>query len=421
MDEKQIQKAISESLSHAVFYDAQRQAVWERVKGEKPMKKRNLVALVCGVVLTLALAGMALASALGVFGQLAAIQEEAQTAQRMQKLDENADMLNQQVSLEAPASAAPATEVDTTGQMILNHLQERRFELTLSQTYYDGTRLYYAYTLKTGAPSQCWQGEGQPTGVSEWLMEETGKRYEQVWSHEDAALDQTIQSWLNHHSSSWIAFESWSLGDGAATTDGTDLPVVNAQSWMVDSCTLQGYQEVELPEELVGSDWLEMELCVLYGASLYHQDETGVRWAHFAQPENRGILRIPFTVRRNGQLTELACSARFESYQARASLQASDVDIHGKVVLSCPGAWTDTVVQSAEGASDEDVIINYHLMADDTMARNLEGSLSARESGVLEISVRFDLPKELDGLTLVPEYALAGFKPEEAIWLQPQW
>lgn len=411
MDENQIRKAVSESLSRVAFPDARQQAVLEQIRGGKAMEKKRIsVALVCAVVLTLALAGAALAAALGVFGQLAT---DEMTAQRMEKLEESADLLNQHVELEASTEARPA-EAETVYQTILNHQYGRSFALTLNQTYYDGSKLYYTYTLKAD-PTQTWQGEGLPTGFDAWDVEDMGRRYEDVWANEYQELDQTIRHWLNGHENGWFAYETWGLGDGADTADGTYLQIINSNEQWLDDCTMQGYQEVELPEELIGSEQLDIVLTVMYGASMYHQDETGVRWAHVAPSENRGILHVPFTVHMNGSTAAISGSAAFEAYTASASLNVSDVDISGKVTLHCPTAWTDELIDRIEGESGDDVIIDYHLSVDGKEYANQEGVLHTIEDGVVEIGVRFDLAEEGASLSLIPVYVKAGSCPEEAI------
>ena len=60
------------------------------------------------------------------------------------------------------------------------------------------------------------------------MMEEPGKRYQEVWSHDDPALNQAIEAWLNSHESSWYAYESWGLGDGAMLQDGTCLQILDS-------------------------------------------------------------------------------------------------------------------------------------------------------------------------------------------------
>ena len=411
MDEAKVKSIISQSLSGVDFPDARKQQVLETIHGGKPMKKKFSLALVCSVILTLLMAGAALAAALGVFGRISASPYDAK---KLAQLDKAAAVMEQTVPLEAP-SAQPAAFAQTISDMILNRQQERVFKLTLNQTYYDGQKLYYSYTLQTDG-AQSWQGEGMPTGA-EWLMEEAGKRYEDVWSNDIPGRDEAITSWLGSHESSWIAHENWSLGDGARTADGQNLNIIGGDSEMLDECTLQGWQEVVLPEEIKGSDSLEIQLSVLYGASLYHQDETGVRWARIAQKENRGILHIPFTVYKNGQTQHMQGEAVFADYAVKAGLSISDVEISGKAILKAPAEWTDSLTARIENDHEGDVILSYHLMAGDEMLHNHGGSLSAPLDGRLEIGLLFDLPKSMENLMLVPEYAKSGLQPAESITL----
>jgi len=410
MDENRVKNLIAQSLSDACFPDARKQQVLDAVQGGKTVKKKMSLALVCAVVMTMLFAGAALAAVLGVFGRMNASPYDAQ---KLSKLDQAASVLDVTVPLEAPISET-AAPVQTDYDTILSRQQERTFELTLSQTYYDGKKLYYSYTLKTNG-AQSWQGEGMPTGIEEWLMEEAGKRYRDVWANDIPGRDEEIANWLGSHESSWIAHENWSLGDGAHTAAGDVLDIIGGDSEMLDECTLQGWQEVVLPESLAGQEELTVELSVLYGASLYHQDETGVRWAHIAQQENRGILRIPFTISKNGQTRHLHGQAAFADYAAKTGLTVSDVEISGKVILKVPKAWTAALTDRIENQNGGDVILDYHLMADGQMLRNHGGSLHTPIEGRLEIAVAFDLPETMNELVLIPEYAKAGIKPEEGI------
>lgn len=408
MDENRMRRIISQSLSRANFPDARKQQVFEEIKGEKPMKKKWSVALVCAMVLTMLAAGAALAAALGVFGQLG---QRGNDAHRLEQLEKVSDVVNISIPVAVPEAdtAIPKTVYDE----ILACQHERSFELTLNQTYYDGNKLYYSYTLTTD-DARTWQGEGKPTGISEWLMEESGKRYEEVWSHDIPGRDKAIQSWLGSHESSWIAHENWALGDGASSRDGCILEIISSDETM-EGNTLRGYQEVVVPDELKGQESLEIELTVLYGATLYHQDESGVRCAHITQEENRGILRLPFTVHQHGTAQYWQGEAAFAHYTAKAELCMSDVEMSGKILLQVPAVWTDTLTARIEGEDEGDVILDYHLMADGQLMRNHGGRLHTPASGQLEIDVLYDLPTAAKELALVPEYAKAGLQEAELI------
>lgn len=47
-----------------------------------------------------------------------------------------------------------------------------------------------------------------------------------------------------------------------------------------------------MPEGFTPDGDIEIELSILYGVSVYYQNENNVYWAHVATPENRGIFRF---------------------------------------------------------------------------------------------------------------------------------
>ena len=93
MDEMKIRSAVQQSLGNACFPDARKQAVLETIRGEKPMKKKLSLALVCALMLALALGGAALAAALGVFGRLSASPYDAQKLARLDEASETLDKI----------------------------------------------------------------------------------------------------------------------------------------------------------------------------------------------------------------------------------------------------------------------------------------------------------------------------------------
>lgn len=390
MNEEKLRQALKQSLSGTAFPAARQRAVWQQIKGEKPMKKKLSFALVCA--LTLLMAGTALAAALGVFGQFG-----------LKKLEENAVDVNVQASFTPTFSptAEPVTDYDRL--MALQY--DRSFTLDIHQAYCDGNKLYYSYTLQT-SPLHEFSGQGLPTGVESWYMEEPGKRYEDVWTNADEQRDAAIRQHLSENK--WYAYETWGLGDGARLADGTALNILAGDSRLLDECTLQGYQEVQLPDGFAAGDPLTFEVCILYGAQIVHQDETGVRQAHIVPPENRGILPLSVTVDLTGQTTVLTGAAAFEAYTAQVSLLISDVDISGTVQL--------TRKTPASQAAD-DLILSYALLADGQTLPNLDGGLRTTEEGVMEIGLRYDLPDDVSSLMLCPEYARTGVQQAEAILL----
>lgn len=415
LNEHKLSQALEQRLSGADFPAARQREVLKRIKGENGMKFKHTVALVCVVILTLALAGCALAAALGLFGQFGS--RNSGSEQRLMKLDEAAVAMNESISLSAPETAAPAVQPQTLYDQLVARQHGRTFDLTLNQAYCDGNKLYYSYTLTTNA-LESGGGEGVPTGFDHWDMEEPGKRYSEVWSVDGEETNNAIIAALDAYESAWYARDTFGIGDGASLSDGTPLNILDGDQTFVDERTIQGYQEVELPDGLPQSDTLEIEMNVLYGTSVYHQDAQGVRWAHVAQPENRGILRIPFTVSRTGSTAALGGQARFAAYTVNISLLVSDVDISGKAVIACPEEWARAVNAFDTGIAD--FILDYQLIADGTALPNQDGGIWIREDDMLEIGLRYDLPQSLEALALRPSYAKAGQAEKEAVELSAQ-
>lgn len=415
MNEERLRSALKACLSNADFPAERQREVLREIKGERVMKRK--VSLICAVILSLAVAGAAIAASLGVFGQLGEETINEQSRERLQKLDAASETIGAAVSVSAPDAQEQPAESQTDYDRILARQYGRSFELTLEQAYCDGTKLYFSYTLKHSAP-ETETGEGKPSGFGKWEIENQGKRYEEVWSHDDPTLDESIISWLDSHESGWYAYDSVGLGDGARLSDGTPLNIQDGEDQRLDETTIQGYQEVELPEGLEG-DTLEIELSVLYGTSVYYQDDTGVYWSHVAQPENRGILRIPFTVSLSGTTTSLSGEGSFEEYSAKASLLVSDVDISGDVVIDCPDVWKEHITDWVEGVSGTEYVISYSLCTSDGQnLSNKDGSFWLNEEGKLVIHVRYDLPEGTEGLRLRPEYSESGERENEdiALW-----
>ena len=410
MNEDKLRQALKTGLSGADFSAHRQRAVINAIKGETPMKPTKIsFALVCALILSLLMAGAALAAALGIFGSLG----DVYTSSRMQKLDEVSESVNLNAVLSVPAYEK-APEPETVYDQLLSRQYGRTFDLTIHQTYCDGNRLYYSYTLKTN-DAEVFRGEGMPTGFAEWTIGQPGMRYVDVWSNDIPQRDEEIIAWLDSCDAGWIAHETWDLGDGARTADGEYCEITGSETRRVDPYTIQGYQEVILPEGAAAEDGLTIELSVLYGASLYYQDETGVYFAHVAAPENRGILRIPVEISLNGQARQLSGQFTGEGYSAEAEVLVSDVDLSGRVLLHCPDEWTESVTNWESGT---DYLEHYVLVSNGKALRNLDVSLQVLSPGEMELSMRFDLPERLNGLSLRPVYFHSGEHPEEDIPLQ---
>ena len=298
VDEKKLGNALKACLSDSEFPLERRQAVLRAIrKEEKVVKKKISAALVFAIVLTLVVGGAALAANLGVFGQSVNDQQNEQSVGRLEKLENASATYNDTQAAQAPeqtATEAPKTVYDE----LMASLYNRRFNLTLNQAYFDGYKLYYSYTLTSDCKTGFITGDGMPTGFEKWDDTQEGK-FVGHYSLYDDNMNQEVVTYFSAHPKGYIAFESMGVGDGAAM-NGKPLMILDSGSEMVNEYTIQGYQEVERPDGFEPTDEIEIEMSILYGMSVYCQDENNVYFSHLMTPENRGIFRLPFKVKLNG-------------------------------------------------------------------------------------------------------------------------
>lgn len=159
MDEKELEHMLEKGLSDFDFSLERRQAVLQTIrKKENPVVKRKASAvLVLAVVLSLLIGGAALAATLGIFGHAAESGKNEQSVNRLQKLETASEIYNDTQAANAPAPAATEAPKNTYDALIAA-LYNSRFELTLNQAYYDGYKLYYAYTLTRDGQFYLWRG-----------------------------------------------------------------------------------------------------------------------------------------------------------------------------------------------------------------------------------------------------------------------
>ncbi len=140
-----------------------------------------------------------------------------------------------------------------------------------------------------------------------------------------------------------LAQDSVGVGDGVSIADGSPkgIPTMildSAEEWISDT-TLQGFQEVGLPEDYEVGERIVLLMSVLYSTTVYYQDNTGVYRTGIRQSGNRGILHIPFSVTVGGSAAEKTGTLSTGDYAAHASLTFTDVTAYGEVAFDA-GAWS---------------------------------------------------------------------------------
>ena len=167
----------------------------------------------------------------------------------------------------------------------------------------------------------------------------------------------------------------------------------------------------DCPEGLGSSPGFSYELCssrssnnfILYGVSVYYQNENNVYWAHVATPENRGIFRLPFMVTLNGKAEMITGTVATSTYSATATVTISDVDISGEVVFDAP-EWAAAFAANTDGEHPMSMpnINSYTLVTDGVEYRNLDGAYGVNADGQFVVRIRYNLPESRNSMTLRP-------------------
>ena len=402
MDEERLRDALKNRLRDAEFPEERQQAVLQAVrKDEKAVKRRASAALVFAIVMMLVFGGAAIAPGLGVFGQSGNDKRNEQSAVRLERLEDASMTVNDTQAAQAPSAPDASVQPKTVRDTMLKGLYERRFNLTLNQSYCDGNKLYYSYTLTTNTPLAWYSGEGTPSGFVSWDMQEEGK-YVDHYTNAVEENQRRIVTFFAGHPVGYIGRESMCVGDGAAM-NGKPLTILDSGETVIDDYTIQGFQEVELPEDVTPDGEIEIELSILYGVSLYAQDKNNVYWAHVATPENRGIFRLPFVVTLNGQTETVTGMVATSAYSAAATVMISDVDVSGEVVFDAP-SWAAAFEADADGKHPITMptINSYTLVAGGVEYPNLDGAYGVNADGQFFVRIRYDLPESRSSMILRP-------------------
>ena len=413
VDEQKLRNALKACLPQSEFPPERRQAVLRAIRKEEPIVKRKIsTALVFAIVMTLIVGGAALAANLGVFGQSVNNDDNEQSVGRLEKLEDVSATYNDTQAVTAPSQSA--TEAPKTiRDELMASLYNRRFNLTLNQAYYDGYKLYYSYTLTSDCKTGFITGDGMPTGFEKWDDTQEGK-FVGHYSLYDDNMNQEVVTYFSAHPKGYIAFESMGVGDGAAM-NGKPLMILDSGSEMVNEYTIQGYQEVEMPDGFEPTDEIEIEMSILYGMSVWAQDEKNVYHEYMMTPENRGIFRLPFKVKMNGQTETYTGSVTTSAYSAQATVRVSDVDISGEVVFDAP-EWAEAFEAGADGKHEMEMpyINSYTLVADGVELQNRDGAFGVNKDGKFFVWIRYDLPESMNSLVLVPNGSGIDYKAKIA-------
>ena len=124
-------------------------------------------------------------------------------------------------------------------------------------------------------------------------------------------------------------------------------------------------------------------------------------------PEDRGTLRLNFTVPLVGQADTYTGTVTTSAYSATATVTVSDVDISGEVVFDAPewvAAFENASAANMNGDSSAApaYIYDYNLIAGGEEYPNLDGAFGVNADGQFVVGIRYDLPADMSSMQLRP-------------------
>ena len=385
MTNEAVRAAIDDCLSGAGALPSVRAAVMNQLRGEDQVKKKFSVSIVFAMLLTLLMAGAAVAAGLGLFGQLG---EMGVGDARLPALE--------QVAGRVDASFTTADGVT----------------IAIDQAYYDGSRVFISYT-KSGPFEVVTLGEGRPEGLGECDWPRPGEKFGESFGFDSPSFLQ-IGDHLNAGGARWARRDFVNVHDGLRSGE-TDLEIIGGDTWLLEDGTMIGWKECVVPEE-IAADELVVSIGVFTSSTTFCQDETGLYEYYGDRP---AAMWHEFTVKKDatgGQ--QLAGAASGEGWTAEARLTASAIDMKGEIVLHCPQSWVE-IERSWENPQQIDCIREWVLFADGVQCGDwiVEG-IDPRVDGQLTFSILCRMGDATQELRLVPVYIQSGVHMDEVILLK---
>lgn len=382
--DKMIREAMDACLTGVDALPSRRADILRAAKGEKKMKRKMNLGLILALVLVLFTTSVAVAAELGLFGFLAQ-QEDADT--RLTGLD---------------AAATPVALTYTTPGGVT---------VTVQQSYYDGSRVFIAYTVE-GAYDKREFGEGDP-GVEKYDMEFPGEKYGESFG-EFGEKGKQMSSWLDGSAPRWVKVTHVNVHDNLDVGDET-LNIIGSGEATDAQGRLICWKECEVPAD-IAADELTVAIGIYTTQTTYYQTADGLSMVT-TRPDK--TVWPTFTVQKDTSAVTLHAQQQTDTWTAEADMTVSAIDVSGTIrMTACPDGWKAYFAfdEAAFNAADTDVITEWQLYEDGipTDEWDLNGGVGGDP---LTYHICYHIKAETTELKFVPVYRNAGEKPEEGIVL----
>ena len=376
-----VRAAIDDCLSGVESMPSVRAQVLNQVRGEVKVKKKLSVGIVFAMLLTVLMAGAALAAGLGLFGQIG---ERENSDARLPALERVAESVG----------ASFTTDDGVT--------------IAIDQAYYDGSRVFISYAVD-GAHDVLEMGTGDP-GIVNYDREETGVRFKEQY-FVDGPNGKPLMGWLDGSEPRWATRTVVNVHDGLQIGEEY-LDIIGGEYYWLEDGTLMGWKECEVPAGLAADE-------VTFSIGVFTHKTTRYQTAdtlYTAYLERGKTTWHEFTVKKNELATALTGTTQTADWTATANLTASAIDLKGEIVLDCPASWSE-VWRTWENPNQIDFIEDWKLYVDGKKVEghNLDGS--SYGSGPITFMVCYQMEQLSSDIMLVPDYWYGGEKPDEAIHL----
>ena len=385
-EQEKVQTAMNAALSGLREDPWLTQRVLANAKGENVVVKKISVSMVIAVALVLLTVTGALTAALGLFGQLS---QEPRGDSRLSAVDKVAENI--------------AMEWTTKDGITIR----------IEQAYYEGNRVFMAYRM-TGNWNETALHEGTPDEKIKWIWEEPGMIAAKTMISDIPERQQAIQQ-LDGSGQRWIATLDIGLHDGLSLEDGTYLDIIGGDNIVQSDGSVIGWKECEIPEDCL-RDTLTFQAKLYRIRSIMYQDGNAYREA----AEQGESTTFAFTLKQNHDLTCLRGSWKGRDYTASAELAAGQIDLRGKITVTCPASWIQAW-KAWENPDNLGIIGGWALCRDGAVIDE-DGvqSLAPNENNQLVFEALFDSIDDLNHLTLAPVYSDQQPRMSEAIPLEAE-
>lgn len=383
MTERDLQRVLSNSVQDVHLSDEARRRIRQATKEERPVTSKKFVAIVLAVMLALT-ASVGIAAELGLFGRIGQ--------------SPNAD------------SRLPGLEnVSTVMNKVFN--VDNGVTVTVNQAYYDGSRVFISYMMQ-GPHDMLETGTGQPDLVN------YDQKYDDVifadkWFVE-GPNGPAIMSWLDGSEPRWAKTTCVNVHDGLQIGDEY-LDIIGGEFYYLEDGTLMSWKECIVPEALA-ADEVTFSIGIFTTNSTYYQTAESL---YTFGVEVGETTWHPFTVKKDDRSTTLTGSVQTLEWDAKATLNASAIDLKGEIIVKGPDGWTD-IWTNWENPGKLDYINDWKLYVNGEKVDgyNLDGGVRAMEDGKVAFGICYKLDSLSTDMKLVPVYRYAGEKMDEAITLQ---